>query len=592
MSSFLVALAFAGYAQAQTNPHSAPRSNLSAPIVIFVAGDAMLGRGVTERLRTGRTPLTWMAPVSTKADIAFCNLECVLVDGSGQKTWKPHLFASPDSAKYLKDAGIDLVSVANNHSMDDGETGITSTLAALNRVGIDGVGAARSNGPWPVWERTIHGKRIAWLAATAYGPWDAGGMRIRNIVGTGLVDQVRSLAQAGDIVFVSLHWGVELSRGVTVGQVQLAHDLIDAGAEAVIGHHPHVAQRVESYKGRPIFYSLGNFVFDRLPGRVEDGIVGRIVVMGDGEVGYRVLRVAEGAVDKTLRLSDMQGSVERPEDPSSQSSPTGWGEEVGKDPSSQSSPTGWGEEVGKDPLTQPSPAIGMGERSKKDVSEPAPVPSGEMLVRMVSGRFLEGVPGAQVVVWSNKADGIGMLRVFVRRPGGWRCVAEGRYPKITDLQVGRVVGNGCDQIVVGLFQRAKLDIRNGNRLYVYGVNLERGLVPLWRGSGLSRPFSQFWLLPYGMGCFIVALEKDRLPEDNSFYWISVYRWNGFGVRRVWDTPVSGDVQSLHTGQDGYGPFIAFIQSKANSSRKLIIRSTGAPSNGEAGFAARIDTGKF
>ena len=318
----------------------------------------MLGRGVTERLRTGRTPLTWMAPVSTKADIAFCNLECVLVDGSGQKTWKPHLFASPDSAKYLKDAGIDLVSVANNHSMDDGETGITSTLAALNRVGIDGVGAARSNGPWPVWERTIHGKRIAWLAATAYGPWDAGGMRIRNIVGTGLVDQVRSLAQAGDIVFVSLHWGVELSRGVTVGQVQLAHDLIDAGAEAVIGHHPHVAQRVESYKGRPIFYSLGNFVFDRLPGRVEDGIVGRIVVMGDGEVGYRVLRVAEGAVDKTLRLSDMQGSVERPEDPSS-----------------QSSHTGWGEEVGKDPLTQPSPAIGMGERSKIRTSPGPPHPT-------------------------------------------------------------------------------------------------------------------------------------------------------------------------------------------------------------------------
>jgi len=154
------------------------------------------------------------------------------------------------------------------------------------------------------------------------------------------------------------------------------------------------------------------------------------------------------------------------------------------------------------------------------------------------------------------------------------------------MQVGPVLGDGRDQIVLGLYQRAKLDVRNGNRLYVYSVDETNGLIPQWRGSGLSRPFSRYCLLRDGDHADIVALEKDRLPEDAAFEWISVYRWDGFGVRRLWDTPVRGRIRFLETGLDSGGPFITFVQTVSGGSRSLILRPVKS-AGGDIEFKARV-----
>jgi len=236
--------------------------------------------------------------------------------------------------------------------------------------------------------------------------------------------------------------------------------------------------------------------------------------------------------------------------------------------------------------------IAQGEVNSKPQMLPTPVPKGETLVRVVSGTFVASIPELQLAVWSQEPDGVGILRVLVRQSDTqiWRCLAEAHYAHINDLQVGPVLGDGRDQIVLGVFQRSKLDIRKANRLYVYSVDAKTGLIPQWRGSGLSRPFGRFWLLPSAGRCDIVALEKDKLPEDKGYYWLSVYAWNGFGVHRLWNTPVPGSVQSLSTGRDHYGSYITFVQMESGSRHKLILRPQETPgTEDDLTFIARIDT---
>ena len=188
----------------------------------------------------------------------------------------------------------------------------------------------------------------------------------------------------------------------------------------------------------------------------------------------------------------------------------------------------------------------------------APLPRGERLVRAVRGRFLPG-EGKQVVVWSRLPNGTSALRTYERAAGRWRCLAEGHHPNIYDLQVGDVDRDGYDDVVLGLIQRSKLDVTEQRRLFIYGVDPARGFKPKWRGSGLSRPFHSFHLLPEDGGVDIVALEKNTLPEYKDFDWIGVYRWNGFGLRRVWETPVRGRVEDLTAGVDATGAYVMFTQ---------------------------------
>ncbi|MDQ2730466.1 MAG: CapA family protein, partial [Armatimonadota bacterium] len=335
----------------------------SRTVVVFVAGDVMMGRGVAFQLHQQQTPLQWLAPQSRSADLAFCNLECVLIAKLGAQQSPHQLLASPDTVHYLRAAGIDIVSLANNHSFDAGEVGVRTTLQTLQKAGIVGIGTGSGNGSWPAWEKTIGNRHIAWLAASAYGPWRKGRTQMRNIAGSGLTDQVRSLTQGGDAVFVSLHWGNEFSRTPTSGQKELAHRLIDAGAIAIVGHHPHVVQPVEVYRGKPIFYSLGNFVFDRLPGRTQDGLAACISLLPSGVVRFHTL---------PLR-SPQQGNL--------------------------------GPELRSLSLSRPPKA---------------PMAAGEKLVKMLPGRFVKREAAPQVVVWSRNRSGQDVLRAFVRRSGGWR----------------------------------------------------------------------------------------------------------------------------------------------------------------------------
>jgi poly-gamma-glutamate synthesis protein (capsule biosynthesis protein) len=238
------------------------------------------------------------------ADIAFANLECPL---STRGTPTPLKFnhkkrllhrewvfrASPEAATSLSNAGFDVVSLANNHMMDYGSTALSDTLNALRENGIAYAGAGKNSTAArrpAIVER--NGIRVAFLSYVAANTLpgtkyfeasttEAGLPFVRedkdgepDVASRQMLrEDIADAKKKADVVAVSFHWGQEFHSQPSAFQRHLAHHTVDAGADFIIGHHPHCLQGVESYKDKPIFYSLGNFVFySRMPLCARSGI--------------------------------------------------------------------------------------------------------------------------------------------------------------------------------------------------------------------------------------------------------------------------------------------------------------------------------
>jgi len=176
----------------------------------------------------------------------------------------------PDNVSYLKDLGVDIVGLANNHTFDFGEVSFLDTLDTLEEAKIPYVGAGRMIGQAqaPVYLKT-NGFTIAYVAAsraeyTIYTPeaTDTEPGILWCYDNARFLESIRTAAANADYVIALPHWGVEHSTVLEEAQTGGAHAYIDAGADAVIGAHPHILQGIEYYKGKPILYSLGNFWFD------------------------------------------------------------------------------------------------------------------------------------------------------------------------------------------------------------------------------------------------------------------------------------------------------------------------------------------
>ncbi|MBI3547248.1 MAG: CapA family protein [Gammaproteobacteria bacterium] len=254
-------------------PGTPPSTAAVAKVVEFriaAVGDIMLGGSATpEMQKYGYDyPFELLSPILKQAQIVFGNLEGPLTDDGAAITTKQYLFRSPPDkvAPALARAGFNIVSLANNHSLDYGAQGLDDTRAALDKVGIRVIGAGRNlaQARAPVYMQA-GGAKIAFLAYSLTFPEEFWATPDKPGTAFGhehfvRADVAAARAQA-DIVLVSFHWGQEGKIDLRDYQVQLAHAAIDAGAVAVLGHHPHILQGVERYKDGVILYSLGNFVF-------------------------------------------------------------------------------------------------------------------------------------------------------------------------------------------------------------------------------------------------------------------------------------------------------------------------------------------
>jgi poly-gamma-glutamate capsule biosynthesis protein CapA/YwtB (metallophosphatase superfamily) len=239
------------------------------PVTISFVGDVLLDSAPGQTIAHGQDPFVRVQPLLKGVDLSIGNLECPVATG-GAAVDKIFTFRAAPSTLPLLHRHFDAVSVANNHSGDYGPTAFKETLAQLKAANIPYFGGgddlAQAHAPLLL-ER--HGLKIALLGyddfhprafeASVNGPGVAWAEDEQMVLDIG-----HARAAGANVVLPFLHWGWENEPTPCAHQRALARALIDAGADAVIGSHPHVTQGAELYRGRPIIYSLGNFVFDLL----------------------------------------------------------------------------------------------------------------------------------------------------------------------------------------------------------------------------------------------------------------------------------------------------------------------------------------
>lgn len=269
--------------------------------LVFV-GDVMLADTPGRLIRSGIDPFRHFSSLLQGADLAIGNLECV-ISLKGKAIDKPYTFRAPQRALPLLKKYFSAVSVANNHTGDFGKAAFADMLDAFDRRGIAYFGGGRNlRDAHRPFIRDIKGKRIGVLAYNGFFPrsFEA----LEDTPGSAWLDEdyvVHDIRQAKqalgvDILIVYPHWGWEYQKLASPRQREMARLMIASGADAVVGGHPHVTQDIEIYQGKPIFYSLGNFVFDGF--KEEDSRTGwalQMTIAADSSLNWRVL---EAKIDR------------------------------------------------------------------------------------------------------------------------------------------------------------------------------------------------------------------------------------------------------------------------------------------------------
>jgi poly-gamma-glutamate synthesis protein (capsule biosynthesis protein) len=303
-----------------------------ARVTIGAVGDVLMHEAVKRSAEThGRgapdAGYAWLyAPIAdllAAPDVTFANLETPIAPAAGAGTREYVFNAPPEAVAALRDAGVDVVSVANNHAFDQGRAGFEETLRRVEAGGLRAVGAGPADRPAGPVVVTANGLSIAFLGwahffnqeGNACPPAKPGAppcVQAAQLDRGRAIAAVQAAAAQADAVVVSLHWGVEYETQPRPEDVELAHALADAGALLVLGHHPHVLQPVELYRradGRTavIAYSLGNFVSNQSRkyvhgvtpekvGATRDGLLLR-VTLARKDYGHGVVRVEVDGAD-------------------------------------------------------------------------------------------------------------------------------------------------------------------------------------------------------------------------------------------------------------------------------------------------------
>ena len=291
---------------------------------LYAVGDINLGRRLAkERLLGGDTlyPFLALRDSLAAADITFGNLESPIAPDSGATPDSEKVFtAPPAAAAALARAGFDIVSTANNHAWDGGPAAVEETMRQLTRAGVRFVGSGfgRDMAEQPV---ILHrrGWRVAFFAMTR--AWNPAPYTFREHAGadwiawgdTGRIfPAIRGLKASGraDLVVVSVHGGTEYTDVPPQHMQDLARGLVDAGADVVLAHHPHVLQPVVWYKRKPIVQSLGNFVFLQTDPWTRLSAILRIVVTPNRRIRVSAIPVRVG-FQPTLATGTAADSVRR-----------------------------------------------------------------------------------------------------------------------------------------------------------------------------------------------------------------------------------------------------------------------------------------
>ena len=249
----------------EPSPAPSPAARTDSATVSFV-GDCSIGDSIQYKKAVSSYhtcidqngydwPFSLVKDVLAADDLTVANLEVVFTARTQHTDKMYNLVADADHVAVLNAGSIELVNTVNNHSMDFGRAGYQDSLATLEAAGVDSFGsiyAGREDGYDQLGVRDVNGIRFGFIGFSY--PQEADQKRI--------ADRIATLREQGcDVVVVSLHWGRETHPTPTTGQMTYAKKILDAGADMIWGHHPHVLQPIQFYGGKPILYSTGNFTF-------------------------------------------------------------------------------------------------------------------------------------------------------------------------------------------------------------------------------------------------------------------------------------------------------------------------------------------
>lgn len=286
------------------------------PFTMLFTGDIQMGSNITAAY--DRAGLNGILSEELKqqminADITMVNEEFPFGTGGTKAPDKQFTFKTdPAYVKMFQESGVDIVSLANNHVLDFGPDVLSQTFETLDQAGISYVGAGETLERASACETIeVNGTKVGFLCASRVIPvveWD-----VRNsqpgVFTTYdpqlLVEQIGEARKENDLVVVYVHWGIEKAEVPEEYQKVLAHAYIDAGADLVIGSHPHVLQGIEYYKDVPIVYSLGNFMFNPT---IEKTVVLKVTVDENQKLALQMIPAA-ASDSKTSDLTGERGQA-------------------------------------------------------------------------------------------------------------------------------------------------------------------------------------------------------------------------------------------------------------------------------------------
>lgn len=497
----------------------------------LLVGDVMLGRGVVEE----SAPLEKAAPWLRTADLTLGNLECAIAPENlalanapdFSSDGGPYFLVAPASAvNALNEAGFDILGMANNHALDRGLEGLADTASALESAGMFPIGAAEtSEQAYQALIRPVGEIRVAFLAFNAVpsprGPQWSGEVRASNPEGSWAlagwdrdkaVAAVRAAHEQADAVVVSIHWGYEYDTRVDPAQREMASALVDAGADLIVGHHPHVIQALETLP-KPtggqalVAYSLGNFVFDQGFDETDKGLALRAFFDRQGLRAVQALPVNAGLQPSLMPPQEAHEFLAR--------NPSHWPALTPESLAFRCNSRGCSQtkiKLSPSELAQESIfASGASDLDGEGQAEQ---------VRLASGRVQ--ISGGSLPSWESPAE--------------WQ---------VLDLAMGDPNQDGRQELLIAV---RKPDSSGVVLSHPFVFGYRQGTYRLlWGGSAVSDPILEVELGDIDADGKQELIVLEELHGDMGRA-VSVWRWHGWGFSQVWRSQ-PGTYERLRLGSD-------------------------------------------